>query len=233
MRFHERSTGQVLDFELSRVVVAGYTGRDAAAVQAHIDELADEGIPPPLSVPTFYAEGIAVEQTTQLAGVGASSSGEVEPVLLLTPKGSYVALGSDHTDRALERTDILRSKQACPKVVGDEVIASTDLWDRWDDLWLRTSIEHDGVRIAYQNAPLATLLPPGAVLRHAEQAIGVVGPGAMVFLGTVPLLTDGFRYPDAYEMLLTEPDGTVLLKLKYAVTYTTSPADQLDVGKAH
>jgi len=39
-----------LNFELRRMVNAGFVGRDQAAVKAHIAELAREGIAPPPSV---------------------------------------------------------------------------------------------------------------------------------------------------------------------------------------
>src|SRR5690606_30439461 len=39
---------------IERAIIAGYTGRDRASVQAHIDELAAIGIPPPPQVPMFY-----------------------------------------------------------------------------------------------------------------------------------------------------------------------------------
>lgn len=62
-----------LVFNGFRCIVAGYTGRDEAKVQHHIDELAAIGVAPPPQVPMLYrmpdgaattAERISVPGTT-------------------------------------------------------------------------------------------------------------------------------------------------------------------------
>ena len=105
------------------LVVAGWTGRDMAAVQHHIDELAAIGVPAPSTVPLFYR--LAVTQLTQasvLQVLGPDTSGEVEPVVFALADGLWIGLGSDHTDRKAEAMGVALSKQLCAKVVG------TGLW---------------------------------------------------------------------------------------------------------
>ena len=46
--------GARIELEPEAFVIAGYTGRDRASVQKHIDELAHEGIAPPPEVPMWY-----------------------------------------------------------------------------------------------------------------------------------------------------------------------------------
>ena len=46
--------GRTLEFEARELVVAGFTGRDQAAVHEHVEELARAGVPRPAEVPAFY-----------------------------------------------------------------------------------------------------------------------------------------------------------------------------------
>lgn len=43
-----------LETQITQGIVAGWTGRDRAAVDHHIAELADLGVAPPSEVPLFY-----------------------------------------------------------------------------------------------------------------------------------------------------------------------------------
>ena len=45
--------GGPLALDVQRLIIAGWTGRDAAAVQHHIEELQALGVKPPATVPTF------------------------------------------------------------------------------------------------------------------------------------------------------------------------------------
>jgi len=65
LRFTRHSRAAVTEqgFEPTALVIAGWTGRDPAAVQHHIDELAALGVPAPSTVPLFYR--VAGQQLTQ------------------------------------------------------------------------------------------------------------------------------------------------------------------------
>src|SRR5689334_3905949 len=105
MQLTNAADGKPVDFAPQRVVLAGYTGRDRAAVQAHIDELRAQGIPAPEHTPELYrTDAGAIQIDGQLARGHGWSSGEVEFVLLVGGGATYVGIGSDHTDRDLERT---------------------------------------------------------------------------------------------------------------------------------
>ena len=52
-------TVRLLHVAPRQLVIAGWTGRDAAAIQHHIDELQAIGVPPPSSVPLYYQIGRA------------------------------------------------------------------------------------------------------------------------------------------------------------------------------
>ena len=105
--------------EVDTLIVAGWTGRDAAAIRHHVEELRALGVPAPSGVPLFYR--LAVTQLTQtgnLQVLGPDTSGEVEPVIVSLADGLWVTLGSDHTDRKAETVGVTLSKQLCAKPVG-------------------------------------------------------------------------------------------------------------------
>src|ERR1700749_3924739 len=86
------------DFHVAKLIVAGWTGRDEAALRHHIEELAEIGVPRPSSVPVFYRNAVNnVMQTERLEVLGPDTSGEVEPVVVVLDDGMWVGLGSDHT----------------------------------------------------------------------------------------------------------------------------------------
>lgn len=193
--------------DVRRLVVAGFTGRDEAAVQRHIDELMRDGIAAPPEVPALYVLPVGLLTTADAIDVeGDRTSGEVEPVIFVTDDGAYVGVGSDHTDRLLEREDIYTAKAACPKVVSRDVVPIEDIDDRWDDLVVRSQ------RGLYQQSTLRELLPPGDVLSR----VGDVR-NAVVFLGTVALLTGGFVFAEEFAAELVDTNGSVISACTYRV----------------
>ncbi|MEO1116170.1 MAG: DUF2848 family protein, partial [Pseudomonadota bacterium] len=118
MKFHTE-TG-VLEGTPERLIVAGWTGRDRAAVDHHIEELAAIGVPAPSTVPLYYQCAPALlTQETEIQALGDETSGEAEPFLLRQNGKTWIGLGSDHTDRALEVHSVAASKQICAKPVAD------------------------------------------------------------------------------------------------------------------
>ena len=109
----------VIEVMVSRLVIAGWAGRNAGDVEHHIRELEALGVKRPASVPTFYKVAPALLTTEgAIDVVGAHSSGEVEVVLIQTASdGLLVGIGSDHTDRRVESYDVAVSKQMCAKPV--------------------------------------------------------------------------------------------------------------------
>src|SRR5262245_15228156 len=67
---------------IEQLVIAGWTGRYPAAVEQHIRELEELGVPRPKRTPIFYRVGAALLTTAEeIQVVGDDSSGEVEFVL--------------------------------------------------------------------------------------------------------------------------------------------------------
>ncbi|MEU5690858.1 DUF2848 family protein [Actinosynnema sp. NPDC020468] len=202
-------TGEEVRLRPARLVVAGYTARDTAAVQAHIDELAAIGVPPPATVPAFYDLDPALVTTDAVLPVdGASTSGEVEPVLIRTGGRYLLGVGSDHTDREREKADIAASKAACGKPLGHRVVdlgpdpSTVD----WDGLLADSSV--DGWQ--YQRGRVAVLRHPVDLLDRMTAALGPVDGDLVLFCGTLPLLVGQFTYGRYWRVHLEVPGGPVL-----------------------
>ena len=216
MRFQVAETNQTVSFLPRTLVIAGFTGRNKSAVDEHIRELVNEGIPTPESVPAFYL--LAPDHLTRATHIEVptpETSGEVEPVLLCLPEGWYVAVGSDHTARDLERVDIEASKKSCPKPSSTEVWPYEEVRRQWEQIVARSWANVDGEEVLYQEASLGELLPVLEIVQTLEQKTPEKAHGAAIFLGTVPLLTDGFVFSDRYRVELHDPTNARRLSCAY------------------
>ena len=158
MRFLVDET--VIPARISRLIVAGWTGRDPKAVQHHIDELAALGVAPPSQVPLFYRVSTSLlVQSSEIEVLGQATSGEVEPFLVKLGGNLFLGLGSDHTDRDLETVSVAASKQACPKPVADRLWRFDDLLPHFDQLILNCEIEESGQWVVYQHGTLEGIRP--------------------------------------------------------------------------
>jgi hypothetical protein len=200
----EGNAPQTLSFEARHLVIAGWTGRDTAAIEHHIEELAELGVPAPSAVPLFYR--VATQQLSQadvVQVVGADTSGEVEPLLFLHGGEFFVSIGSDHTDRALEAHSVALSKQICVKPVARSAWRLADVQDRWDTLVLRSWIEEGAEWRLYQEGALAALRPPADLLARCAAANGEPADGFAMTCGTVGAI-GGIRPAARFRMELAD-----------------------------
>jgi hypothetical protein len=191
--------------DIDNLVVAGWTGRDAAAIEHHIAELFAIGVPRPLSVPLFYR--IAATQITQAARLqvlGPATSGEVEPVLVSLADGLWVGLGSDHTDRKAETMGVALSKQLCGKVLADSLWRFDDVAPHWDSLMLRSWGVFDGQRLLYQEGAVAAIRSPADLVRRYVGGAGALPAASVMFCGTLGA-KGGVRPASRFEMELEDP----------------------------
>lgn len=199
-------TGEELPLP-GRLIVAGYTGRDVAAVEEHIAELAAIGVPRPPSVPAFYDLDAALLTTSDVIDVaGHATSGEAEPVLVRHDGRLFLTVGSDHTDRDLERADIRRAKAACPKPLGTTVVELPGA-AAWDELTIESRV--DG-RL-YQRGSAGALRHPAELLARLPAVTGDL----VLFCGTPPLLDGAFVYGSAWRVTLTLPERGGALTCAY------------------
>lgn len=196
-----------IEVDVRHLVAAGYTGRDEEEVHKHIAELAELGVAPPETVPMFYVLDPSLATTSPSVHVASvDTSGEVEPVLVCWQGELYLGVGSDHTDRVLERHGVLASKAACPKPLGAQVIRLADEKADLDGATMRSTV--DGAD--YQAGSLARLRPPYDLLARVRDVIGDDLDGLVMFCGTVPVLSGQFSYGTAWELELVTQDGTRL-----------------------
>lgn len=179
-------------------IVAGWTGRDRLAVEEHIAELEALGVPRPSSAPVFYRVSASRLTTEPEIESTASSSGEVEAVLIRHGGRLFVGVGSDHTDREVETYSVAVSKQLCDKPIAPELWAYEEVAGHWDRLTLRSWID-DGV--LYQEGTLDALLHPDELLRLAEPPLD---NQMLLFCGTFPAI-GGIRPAAAFRYELTDP----------------------------
>jgi 4-hydroxyphenylacetate 3-monooxygenase len=214
----DAARGASVTLHRPQVLIAGYTGRDIAAVEAHIAELAAQGVPPPVQVPSFFTAPPAsiVLAPGAIETSSVRTSGEAEPVLIRAADGElFVGVGSDHTDREIERTSIHASKLACPKVLGADVWSLASVIDHWDDLELSSSV--DATERRYQSCSVAQLRRPDEVLELAEPWIEEPESELVLFLGTVPLLEGEFVFSDFFRAWLTDAGAGRELACEYHI----------------
>ncbi|GHF31720.1 DUF2848 family protein [Amycolatopsis bartoniae] len=203
------ASGVELVVRPERLIVAGYTAKDEESVAKHIAELAAIGVPPPPSVPAFYDLDPALLSTGSAIEVpGTSTSGEVEPVVVRHDGRYYLAAGSDHTDREIERTDITKSKAACPKPLSTSVAEiGTDLAALdWDAITAECTV--DGT--PYQRGDIGVLRHPADTVARMTSALGDIDGDLVLFCGTLPLLTGEFVFGERWRLELALPGGTRL-----------------------
>ncbi len=202
--------------EIRDLVIAGWTGRDAETVERHIAELEAIGVARPRTVPCFYRVGANLLTTaTHLDFTGPDSSGEVEFVLLSLPEGLFVGVGSDHTDRKVEAYGITVSKQMCSKPVSRELWAFADVQDHWDSLILRSWVTRDNKTELYQEGRVTSMLPPLDLIARYTGGHGQLPVGAVMYCGTIPLLTK-MGSAGSFEMELQDPALGRSLRHSYA-----------------
>lgn len=201
---HAAGRSDRISLELETLVIAGWAGRDEAAIQHHIHELAAIGVPPPSSVPVFYRGAASlVTQSRRVEVLGPDSSGEIEPVILSLADGLWVTVGSDHTDRKAETYGIALSKQMCAKPVGTMLWKYDEVAPHWDDLVLRAHAVIGGERVLYQEGPLAALRPPADLIARWTGRDTLL-PATLMFGGTLGAI-GGIRPAARFEMELVDP----------------------------
>jgi hypothetical protein len=201
-----RSPGEnAIAVDIRDVIIAGWAGRDTAAVQKHIEELAAVGVAPPSATPVFYR--VSADRLTtapHIQVLGPDSSGEVEAVLIGGAGRLWVGIGSDHTDRRVEAYSVAVSKELCPKPVGPEVWPFDAVAGHWDDLILRARAVIEGDSILYQEGPVSGLLRPELLMAKWKGTVEPLGDGQAMFCGTLAAI-GGVRPGTRFEMTLEDP----------------------------
>ena len=207
--------------EPTALVVAGWTGRDIAAIEHHIEELAALGVPRPSSVPLYYR--VAAQLLTQspaIEALGDRSSGEAEPVFFFSQGEWWLSVASDHTDRHVESYSVAVSKQMCAKPVAEVAWRWRDLQAHQDEVALHSRIFEGGRWVDYQRGTLASIRPLAA-LRDGMPGAGAAPEGLFMTCGTLGALPnakgEGIRPAAQMEIELHDPRLQRRIVHRYAV----------------
>lgn len=205
----EGSRARELSFDIRSFVIAGWTGRDAQAVELHIRELEAIGVRRPASVPMFYRVAASnVTRASLIQVAGRRSTGEVEFVLVQTDARLWIGLGSDHTDRELEKHSVSLSKQVCAKPIAPALWRFEDVVDHWDELELRSHAFIGGKRRLYQEGSVRSLRRPEELIRAYGDAAGLDGSelptASVMYCGTLPVQGE-IEFAERFELELHDP----------------------------
>jgi hypothetical protein len=206
-----------LVFTADHLVCSGWVGKDRKALQAHIDELADLGVPGPSRVPIYMNfSNYLLTTDDEVTVVSDKSSGEVEYVLLCQGDEIWVTVGSDQTDRDVETKSIPASKQMYAKCFAPECWPYPEVRDHWDRLILRCWVNKGMERKLYQEDPLSSILGPQDLLEKMPREGISKKEGLVLFSGTIATKS-GLIYGDSYDLEFEDPVLKRTIKYSYKV----------------
>ena len=204
------------EFDLERLIVIGFAGKDIEKTMEHIHELEAEGIKCPKSVPVVYQcsrELLTTDDTIEV--IDNKTSGEVEYLILVRDGKYYIGIGSDHTDRKLEAVSIHKSKQVCLKPYAEDFWAYDEIKDHFDEIKLVSFQIIDGKEVTYQSGVTSDLLPLEHILAKVEKEINP--NNSLIYTGTVPL-KDGFKFGQTFSCKLIDEKLNREIALSYNIS---------------
>ena len=192
---------------IAQLIIAGWTGRDEAALRKHIKELEEIGVKAPKTTPIFYRVAANLFcHADEIQVSGPDTSGEVEFVLIQGDE-LRVALGSDHTDRKAETIGVSLSKQLCAKPVSRESWRYSEVKPHWEKLMLRAWADGE----LYQEGPVTAMRSPEDLMGRYP-----LKPGYAMFCGTLAA-KGGIRPAKSFRMELEDPVLKRKLKHEYRI----------------
>jgi hypothetical protein len=187
-----------------QLVVGGWTGRNAVALEAHIKELEALGVRRPKSVPVFYRVATSLLTVAdRIEVIGEHSSGEVEYVLYALDDGLWIGVGSDHTDSKAEAIGVTLSKQMCAKPVGPRLWRYDEVSAHFEQLMLRSFVWAGKARRLYQEGPVTTMRAPEELISLYSGG-GSIETGTVMFCGTLAV-HGGIVPAERFDMELEDP----------------------------
>lgn len=196
---------ETINVPIKRLVVAGWTGRDQAAVRHHIEELAERGVKAPGTTPVFYRVSAARLTGAEVIDVpGRGNSGEVEFVLFQHDGELYVSVGSDHTENDVEAYGVTVAKQMCEKPVATRAWPFTEVAPHWDQIHLRAWVVENGERTLYQQGQVSAMLDPAALLDGLAEVEEAFSDGTLMYNGTFDVI-GSLRFSRRLEVEMYDP----------------------------
>lgn len=205
-----------LSLDLAAVMNMGSATRDPAVAKLHQDEVALHGVAIATHVPAPRLYPMAVDGLSTGDRVEVhtdQTSGEVEIVLIFADQ-LYVGVGSDHTDRLLEKASIPYSKQACANVIAPTVWPFAEMADSWDQCILRSWV--DG-RLYQEVGVDAFLRPEDITAMLADRAPGFPQENTVAFCGTIVSVDKRLGFGSRWEFEIEDPVGGRTIRHGYDV----------------
>jgi len=211
-----------ISFKVRKMINLGRTSRNPEDIMKHLEELKKAGIKVSPGIPSYnpkISDRITTGNKIE-ALPNSKTSGEVEYVLLFTSDSSfYVTVGSDHTDRELEKYNVVLSKQICLNVISPKIWHYEDVKDHWDDLIMKAWIKKDDKRQLYQEGKLGGMLKPEELIEKVRLRVSGDLTGAVVYSGTFPIIGGELSYSSYFEVELIDEH----LKRKIQHVYNAKP----------
>lgn len=212
--------GGCVEPAIDRLVLAGFAGRSAAEVEAHIEEMARQGVKRPPFAPMLWP--VAPHLITQCADItvyGPDTVAEVEYVLFAWRDLLYVTVGNDQCDIEVERElSSEKSKNLCPKVLASSAWPLDEVFAHWDELEL--SLACNGT--VMQQDHVAALIRPETLLQKLAALDGPEVNGRMIFSGTIS--SKGAYPPPPYRIDMKIADPVKNREIKHSFTVTALSA---------
>lgn len=197
-------TSQTRSFPVKRLYNLGSATREPAVAVPHQEEVARAGVHIALHVPApriYPIDTFAITTGDRVGVQGPRTSGEVEIVLVMADR-LYVGVGSDHTERDLERTSIVWSKQANPNVLAPVLWDFEEIADHWDQCMIRSSVDGH----AYQDVSVSAFLSPHDVLRILRERVTKLPErDFVVFCGTIVALSKELGFGQHWQFEMEDP----------------------------
>lgn len=206
-----------IDFRVDLLLLGGWAGRNREDVMKHIEELAKIGVPKPKKIPVLFpVSSYLIDVYDEVDVQNPHTNGEVEYVLFIDGNVKYVTVGSDHTDRDLEKIDVGKSKQAYPKIIAPLAWRYEDIVDHWDDIVLKSTMWINGREVLYQNSQLKSLITPTDLLRIIDE-LEVNRRNLVVFSGTIPVVKGELAFGEKFKMEMIDPVLNRCLSYEYRI----------------
>ena len=220
---------QSLSIDIHRMFNVGGTMRDPKVFKRHLAEMAKEGITGPKTVPPLMPLGEWTLTTRDNFTVHSDKcSGEVEYVLLHLNSQWFIGAGSDHTDRDLEKSSIVWSKQVAPNVLAPTIWPLEEIKDHFDDIILESDVGKGTNTRPYQRTTLATFWDPDEMLRRISKRIPKwEGLNYLFFSGTVPTVNETLDFDTTFSFRMIDPvlDRTIKHSYTTQILYNEAFVD--------
>lgn len=208
-----------LNFEVRKLILAGYTFRDQEQIRKHLEEEKKEGFTASVEFPRFgpkLRDKITTSDRIEVLP-GFKTSGEAEFVVLIDGSNIYIGIGSDHSDRDTEKYDMWISKQMCPCVISKKVWPYEDVKDHWDNIIKRAWVDNKGQRQLYQEIKLEKFMKPEEIVDKAKERVEGDLTGTVIYAGTEAAIGGEIIYSSYFEAELVDEQTGRTITCAYSI----------------